>query len=75
MLEDYVVCKTEYFKLGNMKINMTPYKLSLGKRCAGLMSSNCAIPVILKCLPTSGFDVDDMGNNDYSLKGYNYMNT
>lgn len=46
MLEDYVVCKTEYFKLGNMTINVTPYKLSLGKRCAGLMSSNCAIPVI-----------------------------
>lgn len=75
MLEEYVVCKTEYSKLGNMKVKIVPYKLPLGKRCAaGLVNSNCAIPVILKCLPASGFDMDDMGNKDYGLKGSNYMN-
>lgn len=39
MLEDYIVCKTEYCKIGNVKIKLVPYKLSLGKRCAGLVNS------------------------------------
>lgn len=37
MLEDNIVCKTEYSKIGNIKIKDVPYKLSLGKRCAGLV--------------------------------------
>jgi len=67
---------TAYSRLGNMKIDVVPYKLPLGKRCAaGLTSSNCAIPVILKSLPVSRLDVDDIGDNYYSLKSCSYMKT
>lgn len=31
----------------------------------------CVIPVTLKNLPASGFDVEDMGNNNYHLKACN----
>lgn len=39
MLEYCIVCKTEYSKIENIKIKVVPYKLSLRKRCAGLVSS------------------------------------
>lgn len=39
MLQDCIVCKTDYSKIGNIKIKGVPYKLSLEKRCAGLVSS------------------------------------